>query len=166
MVKIKEKPINVSNTTLSSYKRNGHRKFDAKQAIRHNFGKTHCMICDKVFTKYHHLARLCSEECKRENHRVGQRKRYKEKRKDPEWVKKEAAKNRKYLEENLEKIAAYQRKWREENPEKMKAYDRKFYEENREKRKAYQRKHYAENSEKIKAKRRNKYRAKKKQEEE
>ena len=144
MVKIKEKPINVSNTTLS-YKARRHRKFDAKQAMRHNFGKTHCMICDKVFTKYHSQARLCSEECKRE---------------------KELARKRKYREKNREKLRAYDRKYNEENREKKAAYDRKYYQENREKLRATERKYREENREKINAKQRARYHAKKKQEEE
>ena len=152
-MKIKEKPINVSNTTLS-YKARRHRKFDAKQTMKHNFGKTHCMICDEVFTKYHHHARLCSEECKRENGKAYRRKRYKEKRKDPEWVKEEAARKRKYREDNREKVNAGQRKHYAENREKILASNRKYYAENPEKILAEQRKYREENREKILAKQR------------
>ena len=138
-------PINVSNTTLSTYKRNRHRKFDAKQATRHNFGKAHCVICDEVFTKYSHNTTVCSQECKRE---------------------KDIAYKRKHREENREKINAKARKYYEENRGKYKARRRKYYKKNTEKYKAYQRKYREENREKIKAQRRARYHAKKKQEEE
>jgi len=162
MVKIKEKPINVSNTTLS-YKARRHRKFDAKQAKRHNFGKAYCVICDEVFTKYHPRTITCSKECKRERITARQRKNYEENR---EKVK---AYHRKYYEKNREKKLAKQNEYNEKNREKVNARNRKYYEENREKLKAYQReyqrKNYEENPEKIKAYHRE-YRRKKKQEEE
>jgi len=120
MVKIKMKPINVSNTTLS-YKARRHRKFDAKQAKRHNFGKAHCMICDEVFTKYSHNVLVCSEECQRE---------------------KRNAYDRKYHEKNHEKILAKQRKYRGDNREKVNAAQRKLYAENSEKIKAQRRARY------------------------
>ena len=106
MVKIKMEPINVSNTTLSLKAGRGHRKFDAKQAKRHDFGEAHCVICDEVFTKYAHNAKICSEECRRE---------------------KEQARTRKYREENREKINARSRKYHEENREKINARKRKYY---------------------------------------
>jgi len=146
MVKIKMEPINASNTTLSSYKRNRHRKFDAKQAKRHDFGKAHCMICDKVFTKYHYKTKLCSEECRKEHTK---------------------SRLRQYAKDNREKLNAYKRKYREENPEQVRASHRKYQRNNREKIRAYQRKHHAENREKIKARKRiyqREYRAKKKEE--
>ena len=131
MVKIKTEPINVSNTTLSSFKGRRHRKFDAKQAKRHDFGKAHCIVCDVVFTKYHPRTKSCSEECKREKynayHRKYQRKAYaKNREKILAW-------RRKYREENLEKVRATERKYREENREKIAAGKRKYCEENREK---------------------------------
>jgi hypothetical protein len=134
---VKMKPINVSNTTLSTYKGNRHRKFDNKQTKRHDFGTAHCAICDEVFTKYHHNAKICSEEkCQRER---------------------KAAYSRKYREENREKLVAYDRKWREENPDKKAAYGRKYHEENREKELARQRNHYEENREKELARKRKYY---------
>tara|TARA_B100001564_G_C20537985_1_gene622973 strand:- start:18 stop:440 length:423 start_codon:yes stop_codon:yes gene_type:complete len=136
------KLINVSNTSLSLYKGNRHRKFDAKQSKRHDYGTALCAVCDKVFTKYHQRITTCSEECKRE---------------------KERAYKRKYREENLEKMKAYGRKYREENREKLNAQNRKYREETCGK---SQRKYYEENREKINAQRRALYHAKKKQEEE
>lgn len=121
MVKIKTEPINVSNTTLSTYKRNGHRKFDAKQAKRHDFGKAHCVICDKVFTKYHYNTKLCSKECRKEHKK---------------------SRLRQYAKDNREKVKAYKRKYREENPEKVRASHRKYQRNNREKILAYQRERY------------------------
>ena len=146
------KPINVSNTGLSTYKGRRHRKFDAKQSKRHNYGTALCAVCDKVFTKYHQRTKSCSEECKRE---------------------KIKAYSRKYHQENLEKMKAYSRKYREENREKYKAYQRKhreetrgksqrkYYEENREKINAKRRKHREENREEINAQRRARYHANK-----
>ena len=130
MVKIKMKPINVSNTTLSLNGRKRHRKFDAKQSKKHNYGTALCAVCDKVFTKYHQRTKSCSEECKRE---------------------KKNAQRREWHKENLEKMKAYSRKYREENREKYKGYQRKYREETRGK---SQRKYYEENREKINAKRR------------
>ena len=125
---VKMKPINVSNTTLSLNGRKRHRKFDAKQAKRHDFGKAHCAICDKVFTKYAHNAKMCSEEkCKRER---------------------KLAKQRKYYEENREKKNAISRKYYEENREKINAINRKYYEENREKINSKRRARYRANKEK------------------
>ena len=162
MVKIKTEPINVSNTTLSSFKRNRHRKFDAKQAKRHDFGKAHCVVCDEVFTKNHHETKVCpSEECKIEMRRERGR-RYREKNRD-----KVNAHQREYYAKNREKILAKAREYREENHEKLLEYERKYHEKNREKRAAYNRKYYAENREKIKARKRiyqREYRAKKKEE--
>jgi hypothetical protein len=109
MVKIKMKPINVSNTTLSLNGRKRHRKFDAKQSKKHNYGTALCAVCDKVFTKYHQRTKSCSEECKRE---------------------KKNAQRREWHKENREKNNAYCRKYREETRGKS---QRKHYEENREK---------------------------------
>ena len=109
---VKAKPINVSNTTLSTYKGNRHRKFDTKQAKRHDFGKAHCAVCDKVFTKNHWNTKSCSEECKRER---------------------KIANNRKYREENREKVNAIHRKYYEENREKERARARARYHANKEK---------------------------------
>ena len=103
------KPINVSNTTLSLNGRKRHRKFDAKQSKKHNYGTALCAVCDKVFTKYHQRTKSCSEECKRE---------------------KKNAQRREWLKENREKNKAYCRKYREETRGKS---QRKHYEENREK---------------------------------
>jgi len=133
-------PINVSNTTLSTFEGNRHRKFDAKQTKRHSFGQAHCVVCDKVFTKYQNNTLVCSRECKRKRNNAYSRK-YREKNR--EILK---ARLRKYREENREKILAQKRKyyekkckdpewvkkenaikrkWREENPEKVQAYARK-----------------------------------------
>ena len=109
MVKIKMKPINVSNTTLSLNGRKRHRKFDAKQSKKHNYGTVLCAVCDKVFTKYHQRTKSCSEECKRE---------------------KKNARRREWHKENREKNNAYSRKYREETRGKS---QRKHYGENREK---------------------------------
>ena len=128
MVKIKMKPINVSNTTLSLKGVRRHRKFDAKQSERHDYGTEVCDVCDKVFTKYHWITKSCSEECKREKKKAYQHK-Y----------------DRKYREENREKIKANY----EENREKIAVRSRKSYEENSkdpewvEKINARQRKYYA-----------------------
>ena len=127
---VKAKPINVSNTTLSTYKGNRHRKFDTKQAKRHDFGKAHCAVCDKVFTKNHWNTKSCSEECKRER---------------------KIAHNRKYREDNREKANAIGREYYKENREKIKAKARKSYEKNRkdpewvEKERARKRKYYEKN---------------------
>ena len=170
MVKIKMEPINVSNTSLSLYKGKRHRKFDAKQTKRHDFGTEVCAVCDKVFTKYHWRAMMCSEECKRLKTNARKRGYYKEnpakhiarkiawKKANPEIHK---ATRLKYNANNREKIKAQNRKYREENLEKMKAYDRKYYEENREKKAAYDRKRHEENREKENAQRRARYHANK-----
>ena len=106
------KPINVSNTSLSLYKGNRHRKFDAKQSKRHDYGTALCAVCDKVFTKYHQCTKFCSEECKREEYKAYQRK---------------------YYEENREKINARRRKYYEENREKINARKRALYHAKKEK---------------------------------
>jgi len=142
MTKIKTEPINVSNTRLSLKAGRGHRKFDAKQAKRHDFGEAHCVICDEVFTKYHPQLTVCSEECKKEKNK---------------------RRHRKYYEKNREKAKAYGRKYYEKNREKAKAYARKHYEKNSEKILARQRKHHEENREEIRARERERYHAKKKE---
>lgn len=154
---IKEKPINVSNTTLSTYHKNRHRKFDAKQSKRHDFGKAYCVICDEVFTKYSHNTKCCSRECRailtkqnvKRYHEENREKLDAHRRKwceeNPEKVN---AYNRKYREENSEKVNARRRKWREENREKVNGRVRKYREENREKVNARQRKYYHANKEK------------------
>ena len=143
MVKIKTEPINVSNTTLSLKAERRHRKFDAKQAKRHDFGEAHCVVCDEVFTKYHNRTKVCSEECKKVNRSA--------------WRRKDYAKNR-------EKRQASQLKYREENLEKVRASDRKYYEKNREKILARERKYREENRDEINARKRERYHAKKKEE--
>ena len=112
------KPINVSNTTLSLNGRKRHRKFDAKQSKKHNYGTALCAVCDKVFTKYHQRTKSCSEECKRE---------------------KKNAHTHEWHKENREKNKAYCRKYREETRGKS---QRKHYEENREKINAQRRARY------------------------
>lgn len=158
---IKIKPINVSNTTLSTYKGNRHRKFDTKQAKRHDFGTAHCAVCDKVFTKNHWNTKYCSEECKRERENAYARKYREENRKDPEWVERLNASGRKYHEKNREKRNAQRRKYYEKNREKINAKNRKYREKNREKINAIHRKYYEENREKIKAQQRARYHANK-----
>ena len=157
MIKIKTKPINVSNTTLSLKARRGHRKFDAKQAKRHDYGEAHCVVCDEVFTKHHWRTAFCSEECKKKKRQAYDRK-YREK--NPEKVR---AYSRKYREKNPEKVRAYDHKYRQENLERIKARQRKHYEKNREEISARQRKHREENGEKIRARERERYHAKKKE---
>jgi len=152
-------PINVSNTTLSTYKGRRHRKFDAKQKKRHDFGKAQCVICDEVFTKYTHNTKVCSKECRKKKKTRNNRK-YNEE--NPE---KQKAYARKYREKNREKIKTEARKWREENREKEAARSRKYRKENREKTNAYGRKYYEKNREKVLARDRARYHAKKKQEE-
>ena len=142
MVKIKMKPINVSNTTLSLYGARRHRKFDAKQSKRHDYGTEVCAVCDKVFTKYHWSITTCSEECKRERKKACRRKHYEENREKikanyEENREKENAKSRKYYRENRERRAEYDRKCYQENRkdpewvEKTKARKRKLREKNR-----------------------------------
>ena len=108
-------PINVSNTTLSLKAGRGHRKFDAKQAERHDFGEAHCVICDEVFTKYYTRTIVCSEECRRKRHN---------------------ARQRKYQRNNREKVLVLRRKQYLSNPEKWK----RRREENHERINANQRK--------------------------
>ncbi len=55
--------INVSNTTLSTYKGNRHRKFDHKQARRHNFGMAFCKECGELFMKDNPNRRYCYGDC-------------------------------------------------------------------------------------------------------
>ena len=55
--------INVSNTTLSTYKGNRHRKFDPKQARRHNFGMAFCKECGELFRKDNPNRRYCYGDC-------------------------------------------------------------------------------------------------------
>jgi len=55
--------INVSNTTLSTYKGNRHRKFDPKQAQRHNFGMAFCKECGELFRKDNPNRRYCYGDC-------------------------------------------------------------------------------------------------------
>jgi len=158
MVKIKMEPINVSNTTLSLKAGRSHRKFDANQAKRHDFGEAHCVVCDEVFTKYHYRTKVCSEECKKRRRRAVARMNYAKNRE------KMNAYQRKWNSENSEKAIAYSRKYRENNREELNARKRKYREENLEKVKARQRKYREENREKIRAKDREHYHAKKKEE--
>lgn len=158
MVKIKTEPINVSNTTLSLKERRRHRKFDAKQAKRHDFGEAHCVVCDEVFTKHHWRTKVCSEECKKAR-RYAQGREFR--KKNPEKVR---AYTRKYWEESREKMRAIQRKYYKKNREKILAYQRKYREENLEKVKAQERKYYAKNRDKYNARQRERYHAKKKEE--
>ena len=146
------KPINVSNTSLSLNGARRHRKFDAKQSKRHDYGTALCTVCDKVFTKYHQRTKSCSEECKREKKNARTREWHKEN------LEKMKANDRKYYEENREKYKAYQRKYREETRGKS---QRKYYEENREKINAQRRKYREENREMINARKRARYHAKK-----
>jgi hypothetical protein len=160
MTKIKTEPINVSNTTLSLKAGRRHRKFDVKQAKRHDYGEAHCVVCDVVFTKHHWRKTFCSEECKKKKRQAYYRNYRKE---NPEKVR---AYTRKYREKNPEKVRAKDRKYREENLEKIKARQRKHYEKNREKITAHSRKYREENAEKIRARERERYHAKKKEEKE
>tara|TARA_R110002020_G_scaffold306166_2_gene522150 strand:- start:1575 stop:1991 length:417 start_codon:yes stop_codon:yes gene_type:complete len=134
--------INISNTTLSTFK-DRHRKFDAKQAKRHDFGQAHCVNCDEVFIKNHPRAKLCSEVCKRERKNVMERR---------------------YCEKNPEKTLAYRRKWNKENAEKNREYSRKHYRNNLEKKRAKCREYYKKNREKILAQKRESYKKNKWQE--
>ena len=63
----------------------------------------------------------------------------------------EAARYRKWYEENKDNKAAYEKKWREENPEKVAAKDKKYREENKEKAYAATKKWQEENKDKMKA---------------
>ena len=184
MVK-KQQPINASNTTLSPSAKNRHRKVDAKQAKRHKFGQAHCVICDRVFTKYNPRTAICSDECKRERNNRYQRKYRKE---NPERYRAHARKwneenperrraiNRKSFEKNRERVNARSRKWREENRDKVNAYhreyrkgenytarQREYYQENLERKRANARRSYKRNRDKINARRRARYHAKKKE---
>jgi|13_taG_2_1085334.scaffolds.fasta_scaffold10013_4 hypothetical protein len=127
--------INISNTTLSTF-RDRHRKFDAKQAKRHDFGQAHCVNCDEVFIKNHPRTKLCSKVCKRERKIVMERR---------------------YRKENTETYRENKRKWRKENPEKHREYNRKNYEKNPEKKRAKGREYYKKNREKILAQKREYY---------
>ena len=158
MVKIKTEPINASNTTLSLKAGRRHRKFDAKQAKRHDFGEAHCVVCDEVFTKYHNRTKVCSEECKKVNRSAWRRKDYAKNRE------KRQASQLKYREENLEKVRASDRKYYEKNREKILARERKYREENLEKVRAQERKYREENRDEINARKRERYHAKKKEE--
>ena len=84
---------------------------------KQSYGQENCMVCNKVFIKYHNKSRLCSDECKiirqreyehewrknnsnytkknRERINATQRRYYHKSKKDPEWVKKK----NKYQEE-------------------------------------------------------------------
>ena len=136
MVKIKIEPINVSNTSLSLNGKRGHRKFDANQAKKHDFGETHCVVCDKVFTKYHYKTKLCSEECRKEHRKSILRQYGKDNREKLNAYKRKHRKEnlerslnteRRYLEKNREKINARVRNFRKDNLEKVRARDRKYY---------------------------------------
>ena len=135
------KPIDVSNTTRSTFKTNRHRKYDANQAERHDYGEAHCVVCNKVFTKHHYRISVCSKECKTEKRR---------------------AYERKYREENHGVILAKKRRYREKNREEIREKARKYHQENREELLERKRKHYQENrDERLEYAR--KYRAKKKE---
>ena len=105
------KAIDVSNTTLSIYKTNRHRKYDANQAKRHDLGEAHCVVCDEVFTKYHYHTKTCSEECKRERKSETCRKWREENRE------KERARQRKHYVENRDEKLEYARKYRAKKKE-------------------------------------------------
>jgi len=133
------KPINVSNTTLSFNRKKI--KFDAKQAKRHDFGDTYCVVCDKVFTKYHSQSIVCdSSECVRlrRNHR-----------------------SKTYHDKNREKIKAKAQAYYKANREKFSARRKAYTEENREKINAQARAYRKANREKISARRKAQYHAKK-----
>jgi len=140
MIKIKTEPINISNTSLSPTVENRHRKFDAKQAKRHDFGEAHCVVCDEAFTKYHNRTKICSEECRKEKMKKYNRKRYKE------YREKILARQREYYAENREKILARHRKYRESNLDeynaRQRARQRKYRENNRDEYNAKQRERY------------------------
>ena len=146
MIKIKTKPINVSNTRLSPSVENRHKKFDAKQAKRHDFGEAHCVVCDEVFTKYHNRTKVCSKECRKEKMKKDNRKWYKE------YREKILARQREYYAENREKILARHRKYRENNRDEYNARQR-----------ARQGKHRENNRDEYNAKQRERYNAKKKE---
>ena len=55
--------INISNTTLSTYGRKRHRKFDHRQSRRHNFGMAFCAECGELFTKNHPQRKYCYGDC-------------------------------------------------------------------------------------------------------
>lgn len=151
MVKIKMEPINVSNTALSLKGARRHRKFDAKQTKRHDFGTEVCAVCDKVFTKYHWRAMMCSEECKRLRTNARKRGYYKE---NPA---KNIARRIAWKKANPERAKATRLKYNANNREKIAAYNEK----NREKKNAKARKYHEENREKINARHRARYHAKK-----
>ena len=147
------KPINVSNTTLSFNRKKI--KFDAKQAKRHDFGDTYCVVCDKVFTKYHSQSIVCdSSECVRLR-KIQRRKTYSEKNRE-----KIKAQGRAYYKANREKISAQHRAHHKKNRKKINARkravycpatQREYHEENREKRNAQSKAYGEKNREKIKA---------------
>lgn len=132
--------INPSNTSLSTYKGNRHRKFDAKQKKRNNYGKAHCVSCDKVFTKYHWSSKNCSRECS---------------------IKNKKAVASKYQKNNRGIINKRRCEHRLENHERMLERDNKIYEKNREKILSDKRKRYAKNPDKFNTRSREYYAKKK-----
>ena len=188
MVKIKMEPINVSNTSLSLNGKRGHRKFDAKQAKRHDFGRAHCVVCGEIFTKDHQQVTACSEECKSERKKAygikyrkengakikASRRRYYEKHKAELTVKRqkhreenreqERATNNAWRNRNRDKVNAQARKRHKDNPELKRANNRKSYKKHREKRVLEKRKYREENRDEINARNRERYHAKKKEE--
>ena len=132
------KKINPSNTSLSTYKQNRHRKFDIKQAKRHNFGKANCVVCDEVFTKYHWATKTCSKECSIENRKALQRKYQKN---NSEKIN---ARRREHRTENHERLLSREHKYNKENSEKINARRRARHKANPEKRNEKNRKRYAD----------------------
>lgn len=112
MVKIKMKPINVSNTTLSYYPRR-HRKFDVNQRKKGDYGKTYCIECDELITKTWPTQELCpvGTDCRRL--RVN--------RQANEWKKQNPKKvkisKQKHYKAHKAKILARAKRYRTENAE-------------------------------------------------
>lgn len=104
---------------------------------RQSYGQENCMVCNKVFIKYHNCSKICSDECKiirqreyehewrkrnsnytkknRKRINATQRRSYYKSKKDPEWVK---IKNKRQKE--------WHKKKTEKEKEMIKMTDKKY----------------------------------------
>jgi len=92
---------------------------------RQSYGQENCMVCNKVFIKYHNCSKICSDECKiirqreyehewrkrnsnytkknRKRINATQRRSYYKSKKDPEWVKKRNKRQEEWHRKKTEK---------------------------------------------------------------
>ena len=92
-----------------------------------------CLVCGKIFTSYHHGAKLCSDACRRLR-RI-------------QHV-------RRYQNANSEKKRDYERRWKAANPDKVREYGRRYREANPDKKRELNRQYYLTNRDQIRERKR------------